>query len=143
MSIYYVNHPSKVIKEIKEKETLIIGREGYFACLLTANKNQEIIDKKALEVNLYVSRYDPKINKFGSLHITLDKENQVKLTVPVGATYDVSVYEVLTKPARIARREYNLKPNSSINIELKEGSALDLYIKVEKDLVYLGSLEPR
>jgi hypothetical protein len=40
-------------------------------------------------------------------------------------------------------REYNLKPNSSINIELKEGSALDLYIKVEKDLFYLGSLEPR
>jgi hypothetical protein len=87
MSIYYVNHTSKVIKEIKEKETLIIGREGWFACLLTADETQKIIDKKALELNLYVSRYNPAINKFGSLHIKLDKENQVKLTVPAEATH--------------------------------------------------------
>jgi hypothetical protein len=143
MSIYYVNHLSEVIKEMKEDETLIIGRKEYYACLLTANKNREIIEEKALGINLYVSRYNPKINKFGSLHIKLDKENQVKLTVPAEATYDVSVYEVLTKPARITMRKHKLTPNSSIKIKLEERSALDLYIEVEEDSFYLGSIELR
>jgi hypothetical protein len=143
MRIYYINYLSKeLMREIKKDETLIIGRKGWFACLLR-KRGGEIIEEVGLGINTCVSRYNPEIKKFGSLHITLDKEKQVRLTVPLEATYDVYVNEVITKPIRLRRRKYEVKPNSSITIELDEGSALDLYVGGEDYFFYVGSIELR
>ena len=151
MSIYYVNYLNKgkkeleleeLKREIKEGETLIIGRKEYFACLLIEYE-RKIIEEKVLGVNLYVSRYNPEINKFGSLHIKLNEENKVELTVPAQATNDVYVNEVITRPTRLPKIKHILKPNSSIRIELYENSALDLYIGAEQNSLYVGSIERR
>jgi hypothetical protein len=151
MTIYYINYLNKgkkeleleeLKREIKEGETLIIGRKEYFACLLIEYE-RKIIEEKVLRVNLYVSRYNPEIKKFGSLHIKLNEENKVELTVPAQATNDVYVNEVITRPTRLPKRKHILKPNSSITIELYENSALDLYIGAEEDSLYVGSIERR
>jgi hypothetical protein len=128
---------NEVEREIKKGETLIISRKKVCDVYLLIMFKDKIIEELNLGItNIFVSRYNPEINKFGSLHITLNNDNQVKLTVPKEATNEVYIRN------RYKEVETKLAPNSETIIELdKNNSAFDLYVGYNDIDFYVGSIE--
>jgi len=119
----------------KEKEGLIVGRKGYTVHLIKTLYGTPIDEIDTGIVNLAVSRYNPSIGKYGSLHIELSEDKRVlRLYNPKAAINSVYFEE------RETGKQWELTPGSEYFFAENKESTLDIYVGELSEPYYVGTL---